>query len=157
MLARDQLARFATHWRVWDAAVTANRAYEGGAPAAYRAWLNRGTAALREGRGEDALADYTHAAGLAPDLPEIQINRAAALQQLGRATAALEALDAGLALGAALPDRARARAHANRAAILLGLGRGREAVADLETAAKLDPSVPEYGSNATRLRAMLPP
>ncbi len=152
LIARTQLATFATDLALWNQAVAANLPYQEAASAAFRAYINRGNALLAGGRMQEALRDFETAARLAPQLPGPHLNMAVALERLGRHPEALAAITAGIERNTAQAPAIRARAHANRAAILYALDRPRDALADLDEAARLDPSRAEYRDNAEKLR-----
>lgn len=153
LIARTQLATFATDLALWNQAIAANVPYQDTAPAAFRAYVNRGNALLARDRMQEALRDFETAARLAPRLPGPHLNMAVALERLGRHQEALAAMTAGIDRNTGQPAPIRARALANRAAILFALDRPRDALTDLDEAARLDPARAEYRDNAEKLRA----
>jgi len=155
LIARTQLATFATDVALWNQAIAANVPYQDTAPAAFRAYLNRGNALLVRSRMQDAQRDFETAARLAPQLPGPHLNMAVALERLGRHQEALAAMTAGIERNTGQPPAIRARAIANRAAILFALDRPRDALTDLDEAARLDPARAEYRDNAEKLRAAI--
>ena len=154
-LTHERLSTFRSAHAVWDDAIQKNRAWEGRAVGAYRAYVNRGTALLGEGRPDAALRDFETARDLSPETPYASLNAGLARVGLGQYEEALRDFDEGLAKSGDMPPTARAAAHSNRAGVYLLLGRPRDAVEDLAQAAALDPARAEYGENLRRLRAEL--
>ncbi len=97
------------------------------------AHINRATALLELGRGEDALAGYDRALALAPNAAELHLARGSALKALGRLDEALASADRAVELK---PERPQP--HKARAALLAALGRAEEARAAREQAAALE-------------------
>jgi tetratricopeptide (TPR) repeat protein len=153
VLAHERLATFRSAHAIWNDAVEKNRPYERRAAGAYRAYVNRGTAQLDDGRAEAALRDFETALELKPGLPYASLNAGLAYIRLGRYPEALRALDEGIANAGLMPATAQAAAYSNRAGLYLLLARPRDAVEDLAKAASLDPARAEYQSNLERLRA----
>lgn len=136
----SRLGSFATAYTVWDDAIRKNRASETVSPAAYRAYINRGTALLALQRADEALGDFAVASRLNPQSAEAHFDLAVAQYQRQDYSAALAEVNLGLAEGTALHPSIVAQAYANRAAIFLNMGRSQEALADLEHAVDLNPS-----------------
>lgn len=154
-LADERLSTFRSARAVWDDAVAKNRPYEGRAVGVYRAYFNRGTALLREGRPEAALRDFGTALDLRPGLAYASLNAGLAHIRLQQYPEALRDFDEGLANGRDMPPPARAAAYSNRAGLYLLLRRPRDAADDLAQAAALDPGRAEYRENLRRLLAEL--
>ena len=91
-----------------------------------------------------------------PDAPETLPYYGATLAALGRAEAALAALDRAIAVAQGSP--ARAMAFAGRGDIFLGLGRAQEALTDFDQALAADPGfVPAWNNRGLALVALKRP
>lgn len=99
-------------------------------------YVNRGILHMRLGHLEKALSDYDTGARLEPGLPGAQINRGAALYNLGRYPEAMEALNAGLTTDD--PD-IKAVGFYNRGLTAEKLGNIQGAYEDFKAALDLDP------------------
>jgi tetratricopeptide (TPR) repeat protein len=97
--------------------------------------VNRGILQMSRQAYAAALADYAAALRLRPDNGVAHVNRGAALIGLGRAREAVEAIDRGLALNAAEPEKA----YFNRAYAREQLGDIKGAYLDFTRAAELRP------------------
>ncbi len=123
-------------------------------PANYlQALGNLANTRLKQGRANDALADFDRAVGLLQDAPKIppsiQSNlhrgRADALRELGRFDEAAAALDASAVAAEALPekDARRFALQGSRGRLLIARGKRAEGLAMLDTAiASLQANVP---------------
>jgi hypothetical protein len=155
ILGISRLGSFATAYDVWDDAIRKNRPDEAVSPAAYRAYINRGSALLALHRADEALSDFAVALRLNPRSAEAHFDLAAAQYQRRDYSAALEETNLGLAEGKTLHPSILARAYANRAAILLDMARLQDGLADLEHAVELDPSEITLQHSLNLLRAQL--
>ncbi len=97
-----------------------------------------GAMAMARGTYERAAELFGEAAKLAPDVPEIQVNRGDALQALGRSEAALKCYETALKRDAAKPE-----VHLKRGMVLHSLGRSADAENALTQALTLQPDMPE--------------
>jgi len=96
---------------------------------------NDGVDAHNAGRIEEAVALYTEAIELDPNLVNAYVNRSAAYGALGRLDEALD--DATKAIEWEPKDDSLTQAYGNRANALTGLGRFEEAEADFAKACEL--------------------
>eukprot|EP00933_Yihiella_yeosuensis_P034560 TRINITY_DN28031_c0_g1_i1.p1 TRINITY_DN28031_c0_g1~~TRINITY_DN28031_c0_g1_i1.p1 ORF type:complete len:366 (-),score=69.53 TRINITY_DN28031_c0_g1_i1:458-1555(-) len=96
---------------------------------------NRGNSRARQGKLEEALADYDRAVGLGPDAPDAHLNRGAVYENLGRLEEALADYD--FVLQSYPNDPA---AWNNKGNALLGLKRYKEAKEALQQALIISPS-----------------
>jgi serine/threonine protein kinase len=99
------------------------------------AYINRGTAYLRQGALALALADYQRAVELEPQSPVAYYNRGNVYDDLGDTQKALADFDRALAL-----DSGYANAYANRGYIYRKLGEYQKAIADYDRALALNPN-----------------
>jgi hypothetical protein len=153
--ALDRLASFESPYKLWDDAVRKNDEFGDRALAAYRAYLNRGTALHEQGQLQEALQDYAKALELNPNLAQAHANRATALVQLEQLDAALIESNEAIRLGHRMSPPALASAHSNRAGIYLLLNHPEEALKDLEQAVVLDPEQARHQNSLKILRDKL--
>jgi len=109
------------------------------AAGALAADLDRGNAALGEGRLDDAIAAYEAVADQAPDLPQVHHNLGLAYRKKGDA----EKAKASFRQAADL-DPAFAEPHGALSVMLAGEGNRGEAVAEAEKAVELAPDNTQY-------------
>jgi Flp pilus assembly protein TadD len=101
--------------------------------------LDRGNAALAEGKLDEAIAAYEAVAAKAPDLPEVHHNLGLAYRKKGEA----EKAEAEFRQAADL-DPDFAEPHGALAVMLANAGKRDEAIVEAEQAADLDPENVEY-------------
>lgn len=103
-------------------------------------FLERGYAAARSGRLDEAVSAFRQAVEVAPDNIIARISLGQGLTLAGRYEAALEALDAALAL-----DPAHPQAHYRRGVALESLGRDAAAAEDYRAVLAAEPGHPQAG------------
>ena len=115
------------------------------------AWFHQGLLDSREGRFEDALADYEHAIAIASKFPHAWMNKGVSLIRLGRYEEALPAVNHALTL-----DPTDSLAWNNKADLLCEyLNRYEEAVAVCDAARKKHIETPGlYAIRADALHAL---
>jgi Flp pilus assembly protein TadD len=106
---------------------------------ALAAELDKGNAALAEGKVDEAIAAYEAVAAKAPDLPEVHHNLGLAYKRQGDIAKAEEEFRQA---GELDPDFAEP--HGALAVILANAGRRDEAIVEAEQAVELDPENVEY-------------
>lgn len=103
-------------------------------------YSNRGVIYGRIGDIRQSMKDHNRAAELAPDLPNVYVNRANVFTRLKQYQAALDDLDQAIRLGGEVAPIA----YYNRALLHQSLGNAEAARVDAETAAALSPETVEY-------------
>lgn len=113
------------------------------APANARAHHNLAIELARQGRLQEAVAEYEETLRLSPDDPEAHNNLGNHLAAIGRPREALREFHAALRLKPGL-----FQAHNNIGNLLLGAGRPVEALASYQEALRLEPNYAEANYNA---------
>ena len=103
-------------------------------PSNFNALHLLGLACLQQERPADAIQWLSAAVKLQPDVSELQVNYALALQACGHFVQSLQSFNKALAL-----QTQPATVHCARATVLQHLGRGEEALASFDKALALDP------------------
>lgn len=114
------------------------------------AFAKRGDARYARGEFVEALADYEAALGMAPAAVEVQMNRAAALGNLGRYRQAIEGYSKVIVL-----RPTDARAFNGRGAAYVRVNEADLAIADYDRAISLDPRYAEAFNNRGVVRSAL--
>lgn len=169
LLTWRQCAMYANLETLWRTTIAEN-------PASWMAHNNLGTALLREGRLNDAIAQFDKALKIDPQYAAGHNNLGNALLRVGRVEESYEHLQKALAIdphyaeaennlgntllqigkldeaathyGKAVEiDSHYAEAYNNLGAVFLQMGRPEESLADLEKALKLDPASPPAHNN----------
>ena len=118
-------------------------------PACSMARINLGMLLYRDGKPEQAIAQYTEALRLEPDDPEVHVDLAMALAGAGRSTEAMAEYAEALRLD---PDQPKA--HNNVGNTLAADGRLDEAVTHYRAAIRADPHYADAHGNLANVLAM---
>jgi tetratricopeptide (TPR) repeat protein len=114
------------------------------------AYTNRARAYQESGQWQLAIADFTRALELKPDMADVYTNRGAAYQQLGQLDQAIRDSTRAIEL-----DPELATAHANRGMAYQAAGQVQQAIADYTRAVELKPTLASAYVNRGTARQQL--
>jgi len=144
ILTWRQCQMYASAETLWRATIARN-------PNSYLAHNNLGTLLLRQGRSDEAMAQFQKVVALAPDYEVGHYDLGHALFRQGRIDDAIAEFRRAVEL-----DPAYAKAHNNLANLLLRQGQPREALVHYESALRLRPKSPDFANNVAWLLATSP-
>lgn len=128
----NRFRTFADETVLWEDAIAKA---DPGLLGAARQYLNRGTAFLRRGRGEEALRDFDRALELEPRLVYARMNRGGLLHAMGQSAEGLAEIEAAIRQSPGFEEP-----YISRAVILFSLGRQTDAMSDLNLVLARNPS-----------------